>query len=147
MQFSLARMSFRVARHAGPDPATGQFREVFQQPKAAVVGPGRFPCVTTDGENLGNTGIVAVPDYTGQLRPAFDASCGQVRNNLKAEVGKLDGCANACPYTFAGQAGHRQRRPGRYVGLDAGGNALSGNDLNLDRQLPPETAGGLVGRH
>ncbi|BCW81210.1 hypothetical protein NicSoilC5_32290 [Arthrobacter sp. NicSoilC5] len=111
VQFAVARVPFGVARHAGPDGAAGDLREVLQQRKAAVIGTGRLPRVTADGEHFGDAGVVAVPDHAGQLLTAFDASCGQVRNNLEAKVGKLNGRPDGGSHALAGQARHRQLRP------------------------------------
>ncbi|GGI02068.1 hypothetical protein GCM10007170_42930 [Arthrobacter liuii] len=142
VQFALAWVPFRVTRHAGPDRPAGQLSEVLQHREAAFIWSRWFPRVTANGEDFGNAGVVAVPDYACELITAFDAPCGQVRDNLVAKVGKLDGGPDGGPYPLVGQAGNRQGCPGGSVGLDAGGDALGRNDLQPDRQrLIPGTVG------
>lgn len=134
VQFAVARVSFRVACNTCTDPAAGQVGEVLKQRKAAGVRPGSFTRITTDDEHLVDAGVVEIVDKTSQLLPALDASCGQVRYNLEAKVGKLDSRPDRGTHTLMGQARHRQNRPCRCAALDQGDNALSRSYLQPDRE-------------
>jgi hypothetical protein len=90
MQLVVAWMPFRVTGDTDGEIAAGHVRDVLHEPAAVVVGAGGMRGVAPDGEDFHDAGGFTVTKDPRQLRPAFQAPGGEMRDHVVAEKAKLD---------------------------------------------------------